>query len=73
MFWLFAIIAHFFPILPIYLSGLGVTASQIAYLIAIHSLTALVSSQLVGYVADAMMKSSADGTWVSLEEELKTL
>lgn len=54
--WQFTIVAAFYPMLPIYLTGLGVSASSIALLVAILSITALLSAQVLGYIADTMMK-----------------
>lgn len=55
-FWLFAVIGAFSPIVPLYFSDLGVTASGIAFLTALHAATAMIVSQLAGYIADVWMR-----------------
>lgn len=55
-FWQFGLVAAFFPMLPIYFDDLGVSASDIAFLISVQALTALCVSQFYGYLADALMR-----------------
>jgi len=54
--WQFGLVAAFFPMLPIYLDSLGVSASDIAFLISVQALSALFTVQLYGYLADQVMK-----------------
>lgn len=52
IFWQFAAVAAFMPMLPLYFSERGVTASGIAFLFSLHALVALGIGQVIGYVAD---------------------
>jgi len=55
IFWQFAAVAAFMPMLPIYFSDRGVSASGIAFTLSLHALVAIFSGQLIGYIADLHM------------------
>ncbi len=65
-FWQFALIASLLPLLPVYLDTLGVSASGIAFLFGVQSLTALVCNQVFGYLADTVMRRTTMMLWMSL-------
>ncbi|CAN5253673.1 hypothetical protein BH09SUM1_BH09SUM1_18430 [soil metagenome] len=56
MWWQIGAIGALAPMLPIYFSGLGVSASSIAFLSAVQAAAGLVVAQIVGWLADAKYK-----------------
>lgn len=66
MFWQVATIGAFAPLLPVYLIGMGVTASSIAFIWAVNAFVALVIGQVVGYIADTAISRTRFLMYMSL-------
>lgn len=56
MVWLIGSIGALMPMLPIYFTSRGVSASHFAVLFSVQAATALVASQAIGYLADVVFR-----------------
>lgn len=54
MFWEFTLIGATLPCLPLYFDRLGRSASDIAFLFAVQSFVAMMTGQIIGYLADTV-------------------
>lgn len=66
MFWLCATIGALMPLLPLYLTDIGLTASDFAFLLAIQSAVAMAIGQVMGYLADTKFNRTRLLLWMAL-------